>query len=292
MALRIALQKGELFELARLMRLHQPVGVYLLLAPTLWALFIASRGLPELWLIALFTLGALITRSAGCVINDLWDQNYDSGVKRTRQRPLASGRLRRESAWMALAVLLVLAVLLLIPLPPLAAWLALPGALMAAVYPSFKRWFPLPQLFLSLVFAWGVPMAYAGVLGEVPPSGWFLYLANGLWIFHYDTQYAMADRPDDIRLGLKSSAITLGRLDLLVLIVTALAALLALALLAGPNGLGLPYMIALVLSALVFFRGIYMCRERKPDKCFRAFRENHWIGWIVLLGIWLSLASP
>jgi len=279
-------------DFALLMRLDRPIGIWLLLWPTLWALWIAAGGHPQPRLVAIFIAGTVLMRSAGCVINDLLDRNIDPQVRRTRERPLASRRVAPVEAVALFVVLLVAALLLVLQLNALSLRLAFIGAALTVTYPLFKRFFPLPQLYLGLSFGWGIPMAFAAVLGEVPRVGWVLMLAAVVWAGVYDTFYAMADRPDDVRIGLKSSAITFGDLDLLM--IGAMQALVLLALLFCGRLLRLsaPYYGALAAGAVCFTWQQWLARGRDAPGCLRAFHNNNYFGIVILAGVILEYARP
>ena len=272
----------------QLMRGPRPIGFILLALPAAWSLLLAAEGRPPLHLLLIFIAGAFLVRSAGCVINDYADRDIDGQVKRTRERPLVTGAATPQEALGLFAALLGAAFILVLFTNPLTVLLAIPGALLAALYPFAKRFTDFPQAVLGAAFAWGVPMAFAAVNGEVPAEAWLIYLATLLWTAAYDTFYAMADREDDIRIGVRSSAILLGRADLLGIALMQAGAL-ALLLLAGVQfELGAWYRAGLALAALLFAWQHYMARRREPEKCFAAFIHNQWVGVAVMLGIALD----
>lgn len=272
----------------RLMRLHRPIGSLLLLWPTLWALWIARAGHPSPGLVALFVMGVLVTRSAGCVINDYLDRDLDPHVARTRDRPLASGRIApREALALALALFLV-AVALAAVLNPLAWLLAAVAVVLGSTYPLMKRWVSMPQVYLGLAFGWGIPMAFAAEQGRVPAVAWVLLLANVLWTVAYDTAYAMADRADDVRAGIRSTAILFGRADRLwigLFHAGALGVLLGLGL---RLHLGAPFLLGLGVAALLALYQQYLIRDREPAACLAAFHNNNWFGGAVFAGLVLA----
>jgi 4-hydroxybenzoate polyprenyltransferase len=276
---------------ARLMRLDRPIGVWLLLWPTLWALWTASGGHPRPRLLAIFAAGSVLMRSAGCVINDLLDRDIDPHVRRTRDRPLAARRIAPFQALVLFAVLVALAFLLVLQLNAATVQLSFIGAALTLSYPLLKRFFPLPQLYLGLSFGWAVPMAFAAELGVVPRVGWVMMLAAVVWAGVYDTFYAMADRADDLRVGVKSSAITFGDLDLLMIGAMQVMVLLALLLTGRLLGLGAPYFSSLAVGAGCFARQLWLARKRDAPGCLRAFFENHYFGVVVLAGIVVEYAS-
>jgi 4-hydroxybenzoate polyprenyltransferase len=281
----------RLLDFALLMRLDRPIGIWLLLWPTLWALWSASGGHPQPRLMAIFLAGTVLMRSAGCVINDLYDRDIDPHVRRTRGRPLAARRVTPAEALLLFATLIGLAFLLVLQLNALCLKLAFIGAALTATYPLLKRFFGIPQLYLGLCFAWGVPMAYAAELGVVPRVGWVLMLAAVVWAGVYDTFYAMADRPDDLRIGIKSSAITFGDLDLMM--VGAMQAMVLLALLFAGRllALGSPYNWALAAGATLFAWQQWLARARDADGCMRAFHNNNYFGIVILAGVILEYAA-
>ena len=279
-----------LWACARLMRWHQPIGFYLLLAPTLWALILAGDGAPRPALLLIFTLGAFVMRSAGCVINDFWDIKLDGKVRRTKKRPLASGALRRADAIGLFILLLALALGLLFLLNSLAKQLALFAVMGTMLYPLCKRFFLLPQLILGMVFGLGVPMAYAAQADALPLAAWALYALNLIWIIAYDTQYALCDKEDDRLMGMHSSALTFGRAA--PAIIAALQAILVCGLIVfgAWQGLGPLYYGAPILGAVLFMRHWRQTNGyQDAAACFNSFRANHYFGWITLFGFWVAL---
>lgn len=270
----------------RLMRLHSPIGIWLLLWPTLWGLWIASAGHPTPELFIVFVLGTILLRSAGCVINDFADRNIDPHVRRTANRPIASGEISPFKAIVLFFGLMLVALALVIRLNSLTLLLAIIGAVMTIVYPFMKRIIAAPQLVLGLAFAWGVPMAYAAVTGEYPPSnGWLLYLCALIWVVIYDTQYAMSDREDDLKLGIQSTAILFGEMDVTIISVLQIVLLGGLALVGRGAELGIWYAAGLVAAAAFALRQHWLIRRRDPDDCLQAFWNNAWFGGAVFAGI-------
>jgi len=269
----------------QLLRLHRPIGILLLLWPTLWGVWIAAEGRP-LWLVVLiFTLGTVLMRSAGCAINDYADRHIDKHVKRTQDRPLTSGRVsERETIWLAVGLAL-LAFVLILPLHPLTWLMAFPAVFLAGSYPFTKRFFAIPQAYLGIAFGFGIPMAFAATLGEVPAVAWVLLLANVCWAIAYDTEYAMVDRDDDIHLGIHSSALFFGRHDVLAVMLCYLATLLLLALAGQMAGLGVIYFGSLFVAAGIALYHYTLIRTRERAPCFRAFLHNNWFGAVVFAGI-------
>jgi 4-hydroxybenzoate polyprenyltransferase len=276
---------------ARLMRLDKPIGTLLLLWPTLWALWLASRGTPDWTLVAIFVLGTLIMRSAGCVLNDYADRNFDPHVARTKDRPLASGRVSTREAMMLAALLLLLAFGLVLLLNRLTILLAFAALFLALSYPFTKRFFWLPQAYLGIAFGFGIPMAYAAQLDAVPAEAWVLLAANILWTIAYDTEYAMVDREDDRRIGIRTSAILFARFDAAAVMLCHAAFLAVLAALGWHLKLAWPYYAGLAGAALLAASQYRLIRDRDPAGCFRAFRYNNWVGAAVFAGMATGLAG-
>ena len=275
---------------ARLIRFDKPVGTLLLLWPTLTALWIAADGLPSALHLAIFVAGTFLMRSAGCAINDVADRDFDGHVERTADRVVSSGQVSVAEALAVFAVLLAASALLLIPLNALTFWLAVAGAVVATTYPLFKRFFPLPQAWLAIAFSFGIPMAFAAVRGEVPPVGWWLFAANLFWVLAYDTEYAMVDRDDDLRIGLRSSAILFGRADVAAVTGCYAAHLLLLAAIGVALRLGWPFYVGWAAALAIAGYHIVLIRGRRRDECFRAFRHNQWLGLAVFAGVALHYA--
>jgi len=273
---------------ARLMRLHRPIGTLLLLWPTLWALWIAGAGSPPAWIVTVFVVGTFLMRSAGCVINDYADRDFDPHVARTRDRPLASGEVRPGEAIALFAGLCLVAFSLVLLLNRLTLYLALVAVVLAATYPFMKRITHLPQAYLGMAFGWGIPMGFAAVAGEVPAIAWTLFAANIAWTLAYDTMYAIEDRPDDLAIGVRSTAVLLGHWDRVAVAACQLLALALLALAGAQAGFGMWY--ALGLAGAVAF-GVYqqwLIRNRERGPCLRAFLNNQWLGGAVFAGIVLE----
>lgn len=269
---------------ASLIRLDKPVGTLLLLWPTLTALWIAAAGPPSGVVLAVFVLGTFLMRSAGCAINDAADAHYDAHVKRTAERVVARGLVSRREAVMVAATLALAAAILLPLLNDAALKLSLVAVLIAATYPLVKRFFVVPQLYLSIAFSFGIPMAFAAVLGFVPALGWLLFAANALWVIAYDTEYAMVDRDDDVRLGIQSSALFFGRFDVAA-VMACYAGFVALLLVVGNLiGAGWPFYAGCATAAAIALYHFALIRGRTRDGCLRAFRHNNWIGLAVFVG--------
>ncbi len=273
----------------RLMRMDRPIGAFLLLWPTLWALWLAGDGRPDSTVVLIFIAGTLSMRAAGCVINDCADRHIDPQVRRTRDRPLAAGELSVRQALGVFALLLLLAVLLVAQLNPLAQLLALFAVFIAGLYPFTKRFTRLAQLFLGVAFSWGIPMAYAAVSGALPAEAWLLFAANFAWVVAYDTQYAMVDRDDDLRIGVHSTAILFGRHDNRIIALLHLACLAMLAALGWQRELSWHFHLGLALALAFAGYQQYLCKDRERERCFRAFLNNNWFGAMVFFGLVLAL---
>lgn len=280
--------RRRLHEYVLLTRLNRPIGTLLLLWPTLWGLWIASAGIPDLQLLVIFTVGTLLTRSAGCIINDFADRDFDPHVERTRERPLAARRVSPFEAIALFVVLMLLAFVLVLQLDTLTVLMSLVAAGLLATYPLFKRFFPAPQLYLGIAFGWAVPMAFTATQGFVPTTGWLLFAATVIWACIYDTFYAMVDREDDRRIGIRSTALLFGRYDLVIIALLQLIMLVLLVVAGVTVGLSLPYFISLVAAAALFASQTWSARTRDRASCFRAFLNNHYVGLIVFVGIVLT----
>ncbi len=274
----------------RLVRGDRPIGWLLLLWPTWWGLWLAAEGTPPLGILVIFTAGVWLMRSAGCIINDYADRWLDPHVERTRSRPLASGEVAPREALLLFAALCLVAFGLVLLTNWLTVQLSVVGVLLAASYPYLKRYTWFPQVYLGVAFGWAIPMAFAAVLGEVPPLAWLAFVANVLWSTAYDTWYAMVDRDDDIRMGARSTAILFGEMDLLFQAVLYASFLVALVLLGQRAELGLPYFLALLAAAGLVGWQFWRARDRSREGCFDAFLNNHWVGTVVFLGIALGYA--
>jgi 4-hydroxybenzoate polyprenyltransferase len=271
-----------------LMRLHRPIGIFLLLWPTLWALWIAGQGKPSAKVLIIFALGVVLMRAAGCAINDYADRHFDPYVARTRDRPLACGRVTPKEALWVFALLSLLAFLLVLQLNPLTIKLAVVALFLAGSYPFTKRFTHLPQAYLGVAFGWAVPMAFAAQLGSIPQLAWWLFLATVLWALAYDTMYAMVDREDDLKIGVKSSAILFGRFCAEVVAVLQAALLAVLAWVGKLAGLGGWYWLALGGAAGLAVYQQLLIRTQDRAAYFRAFLNNNWFGAVIFLGIALD----
>ncbi|MEX2480435.1 MAG: 4-hydroxybenzoate octaprenyltransferase [Gammaproteobacteria bacterium] len=274
---------------ARLTRLHRPIGILLLLWPVLWALWLAAGGLPALDVLVIFLIGTVLMRSAGCVINDYADRNFDGHVERTRDRPLATGAVAEREALFLFSGLVVLAGLLVLATNLLTIALAVVGVVLAATYPFAKRYTYLPQLHLGAAFGWAVPMAFAAQSQALPPLSWLVFCATVLWAVIYDTEYAMVDREDDLKLGIKSTAILFDDNDRLIIGVLQALMLINLVLIGREAALGWPYHVGLGIAGLLFLYQQYLIRERSRAGCFAAFMNNNWIGGVIFAGLLASL---
>ena len=275
-------------DFARLMRFDKPIGIFLLLWPTLWALFIAGEGQPDNRVLVIFVLGVILMRSAGCVINDYADRDIDSHVSRTSNRPLATGRISTREAKILFLVLCLLALLLVLQLNTLTIALSVVGVVLAAVYPFMKRVTYLPQVFLGAAFGWAVPMAFAAQTGTVPQIAWLMFLATLLWATAYDTMYAMVDREDDLALGVKSTAILFGDSDRQIVGLLQVMVLLCLLMIGRQAELGSMFYLGVLMAAGLFAYQQFLIRFRTREGCFQAFLNNNWVGAVVFLGILLD----
>ncbi|WP_323972400.1 4-hydroxybenzoate octaprenyltransferase [Aeromonas hydrophila] len=269
----------------QLARIDKPIGTLLLLWPTLWALWLAADGLPDLWTLLVFVVGVFLMRSAGCVINDYADRNFDGHVKRTASRPLPMGKVKPREVLALFAVLAFISFALVLTMNPLTIGLSFAALLLAVCYPFMKRYIPIPQLVLGMAFSWSIPMAYAAQANALPAVAWLVFLANLLWTIAYDTQYAMVDRDDDLKLGLKSSAILFGRHDKRIIGVLQLLTLLILLLVGQLSELGSSYYWSLLAAAALFVYQQRLIRERQREACFQAFLNNNYVGALIFAGV-------
>ncbi|MGY8525916.1 4-hydroxybenzoate octaprenyltransferase [Paracidovorax citrulli] len=275
---------------ARLVRIDKPIGTLLLLWPTLWALWMAAEGPPPAHIFWIFVIGTFLMRSAGCAINDWADRDIDLHVKRTRERPLTSGRIAHWEALVVAAVLALVAFALITPLNARTKWLAVAAVIIAGTYPFFKRFFAIPQAYLGIAFGFGIPMAFAAVQDQVPLLAWVMLVGNVFWAIAYDTAYAMVDRDDDLLIGIKTSAITFGRLDVAAIMVCYAVFLLLMAWTGAVLALGWPYWLGLAGAAVTAMYHYTLIRGRDRMQCFAAFRHNNWLGAWVFGGTALAYA--
>ncbi len=282
--------RRRLREYALLTRLHRPIGTLLLLWPVLWALWIAADGVPDLRILAIFIVGTVLTRSAGCVINDFADRDFDPHVRRTRDRPLAARRVSPYEALVLFVVLMLAAFVVVLQLDLYTVKLSLIGAALAVTYPFFKRFFPAPQLYLGIAFGWGVPMAFAAQVGMVPRVGWLIFLIAVIWAGVYDTLYAMVDRDDDRAIGIRSTALLFGDMDRVAIGTMQLIMLWGLLLVGQGMGFGRPYWAGVSVAALLFVWQLWLARGRDGPGCFQAFLNNNYVGFAVFVGIAVEYA--
>ena len=280
----------RLTEYEKLMRLDKPIGILLLLWPTLWGQWFASHGRPDWIILWIFVMGVVLMRSAGCVMNDYADRNIDPHVARTRDRPLAAGRVSPKEALLLAAALSAVAFVLILPLDRLVIQLSFVALFLAASYPFTKRFLAVPQAYLGIAFGFGIPMSYAALWGTVPLEAWILLAANTFWAVAYDTQYAMVDREDDLRIGIRTSAITFGRFDLAAIAFCYAATLALLAWVGIERRLGWPFHAGLAVAAAIAVYHMVLIRTREPARCFRAFLHNTWFGAAIFGGIAAAFA--
>jgi len=271
-----------------LIRWSRPAGSYLLLWPTLAALWIAAGGFPGWHLLIVFTLGTFLMRSAGCAVNDVADRDFDKHVKRTANRPVTSGAVSPKEALLLGAALVLLAFALVLTTNAATITWSFAALAVSVFYPFTKRFFSMPQAVLGVAFSFGIPMAFAAVRGEVPALAWWLLIGNLFWVLAYDTEYAMVDRDDDLKIGIKTSAITLGRFDVAGVMLFYAAYLAVWAALGAQLGLRWPYFAGLLVAAGIAAWHYTLIRDRSRDGCFRAFRLNHWVGFVVFVGVLLA----
>lgn len=273
----------------QLARFDRPIGSLLLLWPTLWALFLAADGWPSPHVLVVFVLGVIFMRAAGCVINDFADRNFDGHVKRTCQRPMPSGKVSEREALGLFGLLVLISFLLVLTMNTLTISLSVIGLALAAAYPFMKRYTHLPQLVLGVAFGWSIPMAYAAQSGQLPLAAWLLFAANILWTIAYDTQYAMVDRDDDLKIGIKSTAILFGRFDKMIIGMLQLGTLLLLTAVGGVLGLSQIFYWFLLLVAMLFVYQQMLIKQRQREDCFRAFLNNNYVGMVICIGLAVSV---
>ncbi|WP_210397280.1 4-hydroxybenzoate octaprenyltransferase [Motiliproteus sediminis] len=282
------LDSDRLHAYLQLTRLDKPIGVYLLLWPTLWALWVAAEGFPPLHLLVIFVAGVVVMRAAGCVINDYADRHFDGHVKRTQQRPLPAGRVSEREALTLFAGLVAIAFVLVLFTNTTTVLLSFGGVALAASYPFMKRYTHYPQVVLGAAFSWGILMAFTATTGELPRHAWLIYIANLLWTVAYDTLYAMVDRDDDLKIGIKSTAVLLGDADRLAVGVLQGLTLVTLILLGNQLDAGLAYYAGLAAAAGLFGWQQWQIRQRDRDACFSAFLNNHWVGSAIFAGLFMD----
>jgi 4-hydroxybenzoate polyprenyltransferase len=280
--------RDRLQQYSLLIRLDRPVGIFLLLWPTLWALWIAAKGLPDTDVLIVFVLGVVLMRSAGCVLNDIADRRFDPHVSRTQNRPLVNGSVSSVEALIVAVSLIFIAFLLVLTMNWLTVQLAFIAAILAGIYPFMKRYTYLPQFFLGLTFGWAIPMAFAAQTGSVPQIAWLLLIANILWSVVYDTMYAMVDRKDDLKIGVKSTAILFDDADRVIIGIIQALVLLTLIMTGKQAQLGVYYYISLAIASCFFIYQLRLIWGRKPEQCMQAFLNNNWFGLTVFLGLFLD----
>ena len=279
--------RQRLSEYEKLMRLDKPIGILLLLWPTLWALWVASDGRPAAWVVAIFVVGTVLMRSAGCVINDYADKDFDGHVERTRNRPLAARRISPKEALGLAAGLALLSFLLVLPLNGLTIAMSVPAVFLAGSYPYTKRFLAIPQAYLGIAFGFGIPMAFAAFQNDIPLVAWVMLLANVFWAVAYDTEYAMVDRPDDLKIGIKTSAITFGRFEVTAIMICYALTLLLLGWAGLATGAGAPFLAGLAVAAGLMGYHYTLIRDRDRPRCFKAFLHNNWVGGAIFAG-WVA----
>jgi 4-hydroxybenzoate polyprenyltransferase len=268
----------------KLIRFDKPVGTLLLLWPTLTALWIASGGLPRWDLLLIFCMGTFLMRSAGCAMNDVADRDYDRHVARTRDRVVTSGQVSVQEALLVAVILVMMAGVLILPLPKSVWILAVVAVVLTATYPFFKRFFSLPQAYLGVAFSFGIPMAFAAVQGSVPWQAWGLMLANAFWVLAYDTEYALVDKADDLKIGIKTSAITLGTWVVPAILLFYALFLAGTSLMGSWLGLGWPFLVGIAVASALAGWHYGLIKGQQPESCFHAFRSNHWLGAAIFVG--------
>ena len=285
-----SLRQNKLLAFHRLMRTDKPIGALLLLWPTLWALWVATPGLPPLWILAVFVAGVWLMRAAGCVVNDYADRKFDGHVKRTANRPLPSGAVTEKEARNVFVGLVLLSFLLVLTLNTMTILLSVAALALAWVYPFMKRYTHLPQVVLGAAFGWSIPMAFAAVSESVPLSCWLLFIANICWAVAYDTQYAMVDRDDDIKIGVKSTAILFGRHDKLIIGILQVVVMGLMVAVGWLNGLGAAFYASILVAGGLFAYQQKLIAGRERDACFQAFMNNNYVGLALFIGLFLSYA--
>ncbi|MDF7761637.1 4-hydroxybenzoate octaprenyltransferase [Kosakonia cowanii] len=283
-----SLTPTKLLAFHRLMRTDKPIGALLLLWPTLWALWVATPGVPPLWILLVFVAGVWLMRAAGCVVNDYADRKFDGHVKRTANRPLPSGAVTENEARGLFLILVLLAFALVLTLNLMTILLSVAALGLAWIYPFMKRYTHLPQVVLGAAFGWSIPMAFAAVSESVPLSCWIMFFANILWAVAYDTEYAMVDRDDDVKIGIKSTAILFGRHDKLIIGILQVMVMAMMAAVGWLNGLGGIYYATVLIAGALFVYQQVLIAGRERDACFKAFLNNNYVGLVLFLGLAVS----
>ncbi len=281
-------QTSRLVIYARLMRLDKPIGILLLLWPMLWGLWFAAQGFPDIHVLIIFVMGTVLMRSAGCVINDFADRKIDPHVERTKNRPMAAGQVSSREALLLAAGLSLVAFLLILPLNLLTILLSVPALFLAASYPFTKRFFAMPQAYLGIAFSFGIPMAFAAQTDSLPSIVWILMLANLFWVIAYDTAYAIVDKPDDLKIGIKTSAITFGRFDVIGVMVCHALFISVMLYIGQLQAMGMVYYAGLIVATGLMGYQYNLIRNRDRALCFKAFLHNNWVGMVVFAGIALD----
>ena len=271
-----------------LIRLNKPIGIFLLLWPTLWALWLAAEGFPNHKILIVFIFGVFLMRSAGCILNDIADKDLDKFVTRTKNRPLASDKLSSIEAFIFASGLIFVAFLLVLTTNALTVKLSFVAVILAGIYPFLKRYTYLPQIFLGLTFGWSIPMAFAATITSIPQIAWLLLIVNILWTIVYDTIYAMVDREDDLKIGIKSTAILFDDADRFIIGIIQALVLIALIIVGKQASLNLPYYLSIIVGCFLFIYQSYLIKDREPKKCMRAFMNNNWFGLVIFIGLFIN----
>ena len=285
---KIKLKYDKFKQYLLLIRLNRPIGIFLLLWPTLWGLWIASEGFPNTKILVIFLFGVFLMRSAGCILNDIIDKDFDKFVARTQNRPLASDKLSSIEAFIVAISLIFIAFLLVLTTNTLTVQLSFVAIILAGTYPFLKRHTYLPQFFLGLTFGWSIPMAFAATTNSIPKIAWLLLIANILWAVVYDTIYAMIDREDDLKIGIKSTAILFDDADRFIIGLIQLLALIALIIIGQQASLNTIYYFSLIIGGCLFLYQLHLIRNRDPKKCMQAFLNNNWFGLVVFIGLFIN----
>ena len=285
---KIKLKYDKFKQYLLLIRLNRPIGIFLLLWPTLWGLWIASEGFPNTKILVVFLFGVFLMRSAGCILNDIIDKDFDKFVARTQNRPLASDKLSSIEAFIVAISLIFIAFLLVLTTNTLTVQLSFVAIILAGTYPFLKRYTYLPQFFLGLTFGWSIPMAFAATTNSIPKIAWLLLIANILWAVVYDTIYAMIDREDDLKIGIKSTAILFDDADIFIIGLIQSLVLIALIVIGQQASLNTIYYFSLIIGGCLFLYQLYLIRNRDPKKCMQAFLNNNWFGLVVFIGLFIN----
>jgi len=285
---KIQLKYDKFKQYLLLIRLNRPIGIFLLLWPTLWGLWIASEGFPKTEILVVFLFGVFLMRSAGCILNDIIDKDFDKFVARTQNRPLASDKLSSIEAFIVAISLIFIAFLLVLTTNTLTVQLSFVAIILAGTYPFLKRHTYLPQFFLGLTFGWSIPMAFAATTNSIPKIAWLLLIANILWVVVYDTIYAMIDREDDLKIGIKSTAILFDDADRFIIGLIQSLVLIALIVIGQQASLNTIYYFSLIIGGCLFLYQLYLIRNRDPKKCMQAFLNNNWFGLVVFIGLFIN----